>query len=189
MGKNFSGCSIANEVKQATNVPLLLRQVKQAYSVKYQYIAIFYCRFNGFRSKCYLSNHLLSKDAYHAKAQHKVSLYPTYHKTEYEVADGLTKCPGVGDLESLRAAVPGTSRSGHFICRYCRRQRRTSPTIINTCTRFSTCHCITKNTSIILKSASYGYSDVVECLSWLNKSCQNQIFPPLTDRSKVKFSN
>lgn len=31
----------------------------------------------------------------------------------------LTKCPGVGERESLSPADPGTSRRGHFICRYC----------------------------------------------------------------------
>ena len=31
----------------------------------------------------------------------------------------LTKCPGVGERGSLRPADPGTSRRGHFICRYC----------------------------------------------------------------------
>lgn len=31
----------------------------------------------------------------------------------------LTKCAGDGDLVSLTVALAGTSRSGHFICRYC----------------------------------------------------------------------
>ncbi len=36
----------------------------------------------------------------------------------------LTNCPGVGDRESLSAAEPGTSRRGHFICRYCQTQQQ-----------------------------------------------------------------
>lgn len=31
----------------------------------------------------------------------------------------LTKCPGVGERESFSPADPGTSKRGHFICRYC----------------------------------------------------------------------
>lgn len=33
--------------------------------------------------------------------------------------DRLTKCAGDGDLASLTVALEGTSRRGHFICRYC----------------------------------------------------------------------
>ncbi len=40
------------------------------------------------------------------------------------VSEILTNCPGVGDRESLSAAVPGTSRKGHFICRYCKTQQQ-----------------------------------------------------------------
>lgn len=36
----------------------------------------------------------------------------------------LTKCPGVGERESLSPADPGTSRRGHFICRYCGREEK-----------------------------------------------------------------
>jgi len=68
------------------------------------------------------------------------------YDTEYEVDGGLTKCPGVGDLESLRAAAPGMSRRGHFICRYCREQKRKSQSLTHL--KGGLRHCITKNTPI-----------------------------------------
>ena len=36
----------------------------------------------------------------------------------------LTKCAGDGDLVSLTVALVGTSRRGHFICRYCTGDRK-----------------------------------------------------------------
>ena len=38
--------------------------------------------------------------------------------------DRLTKCAGDGDLASLTVALEGTSRRGHFICRYCMGDRK-----------------------------------------------------------------
>lgn len=42
------------------------------------------------------------------------------HKTQRDTVlmQLLTKCPGVGERESFSPADPGTSRRGHFICRY-----------------------------------------------------------------------
>lgn len=36
----------------------------------------------------------------------------------------LTKCAGDGDLVSLTVVLEGTSRRGHFICRYCTGHRK-----------------------------------------------------------------
>lgn len=36
----------------------------------------------------------------------------------------LTRWPGVGERESFIPAEPGTSKRGHFICRYCWREKR-----------------------------------------------------------------